>query len=146
MEKSNSCFRYIRAKICQELKPWFPLLLLFYPLLNHTELCRETPRQQNYWHCGKPDGLTGIGRRNWSGLHTKNWLNQDSCLLRMCNLKLEKQSLRMLSIRKKKKKNQGCYFYQSTATVLINGTHSSTEAINTNSVVNRQQKSKTTLE
>lgn len=48
--------------------------------------------------------------------------------------------------KEKKKKNQGCYFYQSTATVLINGTHSSTEAINTNSVVNRQQKSKTTLE
>lgn len=51
-----------------------------------------------------------------------------------------------LNKKKKKKKNQGCYFYQSTATVLINGTHSSTEAINTNSVVNRQQKSKTTLE
>lgn len=51
-----------------------------------------------------------------------------------------------LNKEKELKKNQGCYFYQSTATVLINGTHSSTEAINTNSVVNRQQKSKTTLE
>lgn len=37
-----------------------------------------------------------------------------------------------------KGKNIGHYFYKPTATDLINGTHSSTEAINANSMVNRQ--------